>query len=91
MRLKAFWFLTLLLVIGTMIMIFRFSGENADLSSKKSNSVTEYIVETAEKLIPALQYHDSPLKAGFLENFVRKCAHFLEYALLSVFLNFHLL
>ncbi|MBQ9157116.1 MAG: VanZ family protein [Eubacterium sp.] len=91
MRLKVIWFLTLLAVLGMMIMIFLFSREDADRSSDKSSAVTEYIVETAERVIPALTSKESMISRDSLETLVRKCAHFLEYALLSFFLNLHFL
>lgn len=92
MRLRWFWLITLILVIGMMIFIFHFSGENAEASSETSGHLTGYLVETVSKILPeAFQNGDVQSEVDYWEGFIRKCAHFLEYAVLSILVNFHIL
>lgn len=89
---KCFYGFTLLLVLTMMVLIFCFSGENADMSSDLSGGICERFVETLNRWF---QLNMGQEKIGFwaavIETPIRKCAHFLEYMALSFCVNLHTL
>ena len=67
-----------------MAVIFGFSAEDAEKSTKTSDGV---INDIAEVVVPEYKTYTEPEKAAFIDRMshpVRKCAHFAEYALLGV-------
>ena len=80
--LKPLTFLPALLV---MVMIFRFSAQNADASSAESMVITERIVHSINY---RLSMNWTPAQQAYYvevgEFYVRKLAHFSEYALLGL-------
>ena len=73
------------LIILVYMQIFRFSGMTAEVSTEVSMSVTEQLVNMLEALFPIdLPFNDSPQQIDQMDGFVRKAAHFSEYALLGV-------
>lgn len=89
-RITFFYGVTLLLTLGMMVLIFQFSGENADLSSDLSGGICERMVHFINQ---QLQLGWNPIQmeqwAELIETPVRKCAHFTEYMLLSIVANLH--
>ena len=81
---------SLLAVIAVAVMIFMFSAQNGEESSDLSEQVTEWVLTAT---VPG--YADFPLarKQVYLRRvvlWVRKGAHFSEYALLGLTLSIHL-
>ena len=81
---------TLGVVIAVMVLIFCFSAQEGDDSAKLSAGLTQWLLS---KLMPG--YSDLPddMKLAALQRFgfwVRKAAHFTEYALLGAALSAHL-
>lgn len=82
--------LTLIMTLGMMVLIFYFSGENADLSSDLSGGICEKLMDFLNNLFHLGWDEIKVLSiAEFVETPVRKCAHFTEYALLSICVNLH--
>ena len=81
--------LTLLPVLAVMIMIFCFSGENAQESNSSSGVVVNWIYvlfyPDFDKLAPSEQVRI----AGIVSYLVRKSAHLVEFALLGFALFAH--
>lgn len=72
------------LLVVQCVVIFAFSAQPAESSSKTSKSVTKKIV----RMVPAMKHKDEKTvdkKAKELEHTVRKIAHFSLYLLLGVF------
>ncbi len=65
----------LLLIIIWMIFVFFFSNQPADISSKQSGGITERIV----KLL--LKDNITQNQRDIIETVIRKCAHFVLYAI----------
>jgi len=81
---------TLVIVIAVMVMIFWFSAQEGEDSARLSAGLTQWLLS---KLMPG--YNDLPddMKLAALQRFgfwVRKAAHFTEYALLGAALTAHL-
>ena len=81
---------TLVIVIAVMVLIFCFSAQEGEDSSRLSSGVTQWLLTM---LMPG--YTDLPdaMKLEYLDrigHIVRKVAHFSEYALLGVTLSAHL-
>ena len=80
--LKPLSFVPALLV---MYMIYNFSAQTAQVSSKASSKVTQYIVITMDRgLDLELDAVQTAHAIAKLEHYVRKLAHFSEYALLAL-------
>lgn len=74
--------ITAILMVAVMIAIFLFSGQNAESSSKVSNSVGEIVVEVLGIEVPEGQSPSSvPIFLGFN---IRKIAHLTMYFLLGL-------
>lgn len=73
----------LVLIIITFIIIFKFSGQDAEQSTSLSRGLTMYIINLAEKSKIFLQsnFFDSPLQ---VEHILRKMAHFTIYMILGI-------
>lgn len=84
-------FISLLCVIVVMVIIFLFSAQSAEESSKLSGQFVEIIIKI---FIPdynnlsLLQQQEINDKIGFV---IRKTAHFTEFSLLGFFLILHLI
>lgn len=81
--------LTLMLVLAIMTMIFCFSAEDAEKSSETSGEIVEVIIDVAypefDRMQPTMQeqvYED-------ISHFVRKAAHFSEFAMLGFSILLH--
>lgn len=82
--------LTLVPVLLVMILIFCFSAENGEQSGRTSGEIVRWI---AERLIPHFTEQSDAEQAALIERatfFVRKAAHFSEFAALGFFLCLHL-
>ena len=83
--LKPLSFVPALLV---MIMIYRFSAQDAVTSSELSTGITEKIVHSINyRLSMDWTPTEQALLVAALEGIIRKCAHFGEYALLGITLT----
>lgn len=72
-----------LLTIACMVMIFRFSMEDSDKSSKTSGKVTERAVEVFVKDYDELPKKKQETIRSKADHIVRKCAHYSIYMLLG--------
>lgn len=85
-----FYGVTLLLTLGMMLLIFHFSGENADISSDLSGGICKRLIHFINI---QFQFGWNSIQmeqwAELIETPIRKCAHFTEYAVLSVCANLH--
>lgn len=84
MKLKIKIALSLAAVIAVAAMIFFFSAQNADDSSKLSGAVSEFVLSI---LVPEYRDMTPAQRQPYLERWglvVRKAAHFTEFALLAV-------
>jgi VanZ family protein len=75
------FYISVMLVIGWMALIFYLSSQPASQSNEFSNQVTEVIVETIEKVAPEIA---SNWDLKELNHFIRKNAHFFSYFVLGV-------
>ena len=74
-----------LIAVALYCLILLFSRMQGELSSAHSMGVTEGIVSFFEQVFSLdLSYNDSFEQLGALDAFVRKVAHFTEYALLAL-------
>lgn len=73
----------LVLIITTFIIIFKFSGQDAQESTSLSRGLTMYIINLVEKSKIFLEsnFFDSPLQ---VEHILRKIAHFTIYMILGM-------
>jgi len=74
------------LVIGCMMMIFRFSSQIATDSNTLSTEVTEKFLE---RVVPSYHQMDSTKQSLLIKktnHYIRKAAHFSIYLLLGIFL-----
>ena len=81
---------SLLAVIAVAAMIFFFSSQTGEDSSKLSGSVTRWLLE---RVIPGFNEMARAQQRAYMRRFglmVRKAAHFSEYALLALTLTIHL-
>ena len=83
MKNKIFRYVTLVLLVFWMCVIFGFSAQTAEVSTKTSSKVIEKVVST---VYPDYDTLDEPEKQQVINRFtvpVRKAAHFLEFAVLG--------
>ena len=83
MKNKALRYVTLVLLVFWMCVIFGFSSQTAEVSTVTSNKVIEKVVSVVYPDYDAL---DEPEKQQVITSFtlpVRKTAHFLEFAVLG--------
>ncbi|MDE7106313.1 MAG: VanZ family protein [Anaeroplasmataceae bacterium] len=76
----------IIIVLAWMGVIFYFSHQNGTSSSKMSNSITKWIVNT---FVPNYSNLTRTEQSSILKNtsyVIRKLAHYTEYALLGLFL-----
>ena len=73
------------LCVISMILIFSFSADNADESGQKSAEVTEKIVQTVDPTIVEKPIEEQRRVYETVGSYVRKSAHFLEFAMLGFF------
>jgi len=78
---KIIFYISVIIVIGWMALIFYLSSQPAAESNELSNQVTEVIVETIEKAAPKIA---SSWDLKELNHFIRKNAHFFSYFVLGV-------
>lgn len=71
-----------ILTLCWVALIFSFSLQPADASSQVSSGLLRTLLET---FLPGLVERLSVAQLEMLELFVRKCAHFTEFAILGVF------
>lgn len=72
-----------LLVVANMVIIFRFSSESREGSGDRSAGVTQTIVGLVHPDLEELSLEDQQAVLDRAHGFVRKAAHFSEYALLG--------
>lgn len=89
-RHKIYLILTLIPVIVTAIMIFCFSAQTGEESSKTSGKVVEKVVEIVKPDIEELPELEREEWINKLQHWVRKTAHFLEYTMFGFFLLLHI-
>ena len=70
-----------------MILIFNFSADNAQESGQKSAEITEKIVQTVDPEIVKKPIEEQRRVYESVGAYVRKSAHFLEFAALGFFLS----
>ena len=70
-----------------MILIFNFSADNAQESGQKSAEITEKIVQTVDPEIIKKPIEEQRRVYESVGAYVRKSAHFLEFAALGFFLS----
>lgn len=88
---KAAYILSVFLVIGMLCMIFCFSAADATHSSHLSEGVCIRIVREVSSVFPEQFPKERMLEiAAIIEFPIRKCAHFSEYAVLSITVNLYL-
>lgn len=88
---KIGYILSLFLVIGMMCVIFQFSAADATQSSHLSEGICIRIVREISSVFPESFPTGKAIRiAEFIEYPVRKCAHFTEYAVLSIMVNSYL-
>jgi len=75
------FYISVILVISWMSLIFHLSSQPASESNDLSNQVTEFIVETIEKVAPEIA---SNWDLNELNHFIRKNAHFFSYFILGL-------
>lgn len=76
----------ILIALAWMGVIFYFSHQNGTSSSKMSNTITRWVVNT---FVPNYSNLTAGEQANILKNasyVIRKMGHYLEYAILGVFL-----
>ncbi len=71
------------LLLGNMVLIYFFSSESGEASGDRSASVTEVILEIVYPDYNELPMAEQESLTVRVHHFVRKAAHFLEYALLG--------
>lgn len=90
-RQKATYVISVFLVIAMLCIIFRFSAADATHSSHLSEGVCIRIVREISSVFPEQFPKAKMIKiAQAIEYPVRKCAHFSEYAVLSITVNLYL-
>jgi len=79
----------LICLIACMVMIFLFSSQNADISGNLSEGITYKIASLTVKDFETFSYEKQKEIVEGMHFYIRKAAHFSEYALLGViaFLN----
>ena len=88
---KAAYVLSAFLVAAILCMIFCFSAANATHSSHLSEGVCIRLVREVSSVFPEQFSKEKMLKiAAIIEFPIRKCAHFSEYAVLSITVNLYL-
>lgn len=88
---KAAYILSAFLVIAMLCMIFCFSAADATHSSHLSEGVCIRLVREVSSVFPEQFPKERMLKiAAIIELPIRKCAHFSEYAVLSITINLYL-
>ena len=88
---KVCYIVSLLLVLTMLCVIFRFSAANATQSSHLSEGLCIRLVRDLCSVFPEQFPTEKAVKiAQMIEFPIRKCAHFTEYAVLSITVNLHL-
>lgn len=86
----AYYALSLAAVLGMLILIYRFSAAPAAESSNLSGGFCDRVVTWFVKIFHLSWKKAQILKmAELIETPVRKCAHFMEYALLGLIFRVH--
>lgn len=70
-----------------MVLIFNFSADNAQESGQKSAEITEKIVQTVDPEIVKKPIEEQRRVYESVGSYVRKSAHFLEFAGLGFFIS----
>ena len=85
--------LTLLLILAVMLLIFCFSAQNAEESNEASESVVRCLLGIFYRVFDRLDPRKQLEIQKTVSHYVRKAAHFTEFALLgfSLFLHFRAL
>ena len=88
---KATYIIAAFLVLSMLCIIFRFSAADATHSSALSEGVCVRIIREIAAFFPEVITKEQVTRfAEIIEYPVRKCAHFSEYAVLSITVNLYL-
>ena len=88
---KATYIIAAFLVLSMLCIIFRFSAADATHSSALSEGVCVRIIREIAAFFPEVFSKEQVTRfAEIIEYPVRKCAHFSEYAVLSITVNLYL-
>lgn len=82
-------FLSLIPVLAVMIVIFGFSSQNGDESGALSTRITEAVIRIVYPDYDHIEASEQKLLFSRTAHFVRKAAHFTEFAALGFFLLGH--
>ena len=82
--------LSLLLVIAVMVMIYCFSAQNGTQSGAMSGRITTWVLSIVVPDFENWAAEDQESLCDTVGFFIRKTAHFLEYALLGFSLMLHI-
>ena len=75
----------LILLLGTFVMIFKFSNQNGEKSGNISRTITDIVTKNA-KVIQTLEQKEKEKVLKQIENIIRKMAHFLIYKIVGLLL-----
>ena len=78
----------LILTVVWMAVIFGFSANNAEESTIQSNTVTEFIIRIFNRDFDDMPAHEQLDLINSYDRVVRKCAHFIAYAVLGFLVYF---
>ena len=85
------WFSSLCMLLGMMLLIYRFSAANSVQSSHLSQGLSYRLVCFFRELCPGLASEEALMKlVEFIETPIRKMAHFTEYTILGWLMQLHL-
>ena len=87
---KTLTILTFIPVLAIAVMIFLFSSQNAADSNRSSGYIVEVVLNIVSPEHDALSETHQKEQLEKINHFVRKTAHFLEYAMLGFFLLLHI-
>ena len=80
-------FITTFAAVAVMVMIFAFSAEDADRSNGRSGAVSQFVLSVIAPGYGQMTPDRQDVLFNDVQTVVRKCAHFLEYALLGLVLR----
>ena len=87
---RLFQVLTIIPIVVMIFVIFGFSAENAEESSSKSEKIVVAVAEVVIKDFDELPKEQSQSIIEALTHYIRKLAHFSEFALLGLFTSLHI-
>lgn len=88
---KILFWLTCVLAVTVMVMIFCFSSQDAEHSGHTSNLIVDLLIRIIKPGFDALEQSRQDVFRERVSFFTRKAAHFTEFAFLGVALLLHVL